>query len=77
MARINRSIAIMKSKKEKWTVTGKSLPTVLKLSVVLSCPLKIQLLSVAISYQSKEKAPKSHDFSAFMVRISGIGQVIS
>ena len=65
-------------RKKKWTVTGESLSTVLELSVVLLWSLQkrdFQMRQKVI--KTKEKAPKSHDFSAFLVEISGIEPLTS
>ena len=53
-------------RKKKWTVTDKSLSTVLELSVVLLWSLqKRDFQTTQKVIKTKEKAPKSHDFSAF------------
>lgn len=60
-------------RKKKWTVTGESLSTVLGLSVVLLWPLqKCDFQTTQKVIKTKKKAPKSHDFSAFLVEISGV-----
>ena len=65
-------------RKKKWTVTGKSLSTVLELSVVLLWSLqKRDFQTTQKVIKTKEKAPKSHDFSAFLVEISGIEPLTS
>ena len=70
--------AMPNQRKKKWTVTGKSLSTVLKLSVVLLWSLqKCDFQTQQKVIKTKEKAPKSHDFSAFLVEISGIEPLTS
>ena len=65
-------------RKKKWTVTCQSLSTVLELSVVLLWTLqKRDLQTQQKVIKTKEKAPKSHDFSAFLVEISGIEPLTS
>ena len=65
-------------RKKKWTVTGMSLSTVLGLSVVvLWSKQKRGFQTPQIVSKTKKKAPKSHDFSAFLVEISGIEPLTS
>jgi len=65
-------------RKKKWTVTGESLSTVLGLSVVvLWSKQKRDFQTLQRVIKIKEKAPKSHDFSAFLVEISGIEPLTS
>ena len=70
--------AMPNQRKKPWTVAGKSLSTVLELSVVLLWSLQkrdFQMQQKVI--KTKEKAPKSHDFSAYLVEISGIEPLTS
>ena len=70
--------AMQNQRKKKWTVTDKSLSTVLGLSVVLLWSLqKCDFQTTQKVIKTKEKAPKSHDFSAFLVEISGIEPLTS
>ena len=65
-------------RKKKWTVTCQSLSTVLGLSVVLLWSLqKCDFQTAQKVIKAKKKAPKSHDFSAFLVEISGIEPLTS
>ena len=65
-------------RKKKWTVTGMSLSTVLGLSVVvLWSKQKRDFQTLQKVIKTKKKAPKSHDFSAFLVEISGIEPLTS
>ena len=65
-------------RKKKWTVTGMSLSKVLGLSVVLLWSKQKHAFQTPKKViKTKEKAPKSHDFSAFLVEISGIEPLTS
>ena len=70
--------AMPNQRKKKRTVTGESLSTVLELSVVVLWSLQKRDFQTAQKViKAKEKAPKSHDFSAFLVEISGIEPLTS
>ena len=59
-------------------MTGESLSTVLELSVVLLwSKQKRDFQTTQKVIKTKEKAPKSYDFSAFLVEISGIEPLTS
>ena len=76
--RVKSPDAMQNQRKKKWTVTGESLSTVLELSVVLLWSLqKRDFQTTQKVIKTKEKAPKSHDFSAFLVEISGIEPLTS
>ena len=57
-----------------WRVTVHGFGAVCGVVVVFA---KMRLSNDAKSYQNKEKAPKSHDLSAFLVEISGIEPLTS
>ena len=76
--RVKSPDAVQNQRKRKWTVTGESLSTVLELSVVLLWSLqKCDFQTTQKVIKTKEKAPKPHDFSAFLVEISGIEPLTS
>ena len=76
--RAKSPIAMPTQRKKKWTVTGESLSTVLEPSVVVLWSKQKRYFQIPQKViKTKEKAPKSHDFSAFLVEISGIEPLTS